>query len=205
VDPQLEIIAIAVAGAALAGFGLLLTWYRRDRKSEHKKRWPFIATGVTILVLAVTGVALTFLFNANTRNTSISAEPSKGPINPGVPTRLSESQYREKVSAACSQAKEKTRRIDESKPQESPFGAQIEIEQWEVGQIEALQPPDELENPHESLVSVWRQRIRLLKSTDKRLPQLSDKDLEAELAAADRLAEQMTRSFDLLGVPECTL
>ena len=181
-DPQLEIIAIAVVGAALAGLGLLLSWYRREeRKDEHKNKWPFIAAGISILVLAVTGVTLTFLFGADTKNTSISVEPSTGATSSGVPTRLSEAQYREKVSAACFRAKEKARRIDESRPQDSPFGAQIEIEQQELGQIESLQPPDKLKSAHDSMVSVWRHRISLLESTNKRLPQLNDKDLRSRV------------------------
>ena len=184
-DPQLEIIAITIVGAALAGLGLLLSWYRREeRKDEHENKWPFIAAGISILVLAVTGVTLTFLFGADTKNTSISVEPSTSATSSGVPTRLSEAQYREKVGAACFRAKEKARQIDESRPKIHHLAPKLRSSS-RVGQIESLQPPDKLKSAHDSMVSVWRHRISLLESTNKRLPQLNDKDLEAELAAAD--------------------
>jgi hypothetical protein len=206
VDPQLIIIAIVVLSAAIAGLGLLLSWYRREgRKDEHKSKWPFIAAGTSILVLAVTGVALTFLFGADTKNTSASPELSTGAISSSVPTRLSEAQYRDKVSAACSEAKERAKQVNKSKPQETPFGAQIEIEQREIGQIEALQPPDKLKSAHESMVSVWRHRISLLESINHRLPELNHNERAAELAAVDRLAKQMTESFKLIGVSKCIM
>jgi hypothetical protein len=206
VDPQRVIIAIVVVSAAIAGLGSLLSWYRRgERKDEHRSKWPFIVASISILVLAVTGVTPPFLFGADTKNTPASPELSTGAISSGVPTRLSEAQYREKVSAVCSEAKERARRIDKSRPQETPFGAQIEIEQQEVSQIGSLQPPDRLKSAHESMVSVWWRRISLLESINDRLPQLNHDERAAELAAVDRLAKQMTESFELLGVSECIM
>ena len=146
-DPKLVSIAIAVVSGALAGLGLLVSWYRREeRNDEHKSTWPFLAAGISILVLAVTGVTLTFVFGAYTKNTSISTEPSTGAKGSDVPTRLSAAQYREKVSAACSDAKVKATRIEKSSPQETALGAAIKIEQEELAQIESLQPPDKLKS-----------------------------------------------------------
>jgi hypothetical protein len=185
---------------------LLVSRYRREeRKDEHMSKWPFLAVGISILVLAVTGVTLTFVLGADTKNTSISAEPSTAAKSSDGPTRLSEAKYRKMVSAVCSDAKVKATRIEKSSPQETVLGATIEIEQEELAQIESLQPPDKLKSAHESMVSVWRRRISLLESTYRRLPHLNDNDLQAELAAADRLAKQMTESFKLLGVPECIM
>jgi len=205
VDPNIVRIATATVSAALAGLGLLVIWYRREeRKDEHKSNRPFFAAD-SIVMLAVAGLALTFALSACAKNNTTSARPSTGAQSSSLPTRLSEAQYREKVTAACADAKAKARRIEQSSPQETVLGAAIKIEHEEVAQIKSLHPPDKLTSEHERMVSVWQRRIGLLESTYHRLPRLDDNDLQTELAAADRLAEQMMQSFKSLGVPECIM
>jgi hypothetical protein len=193
VDAQVISVATAVVSAAVGALGLLLTWYRREeRKEEGKSHWFFIAAGVAIVVLAAVGVTFTFVLGTDVESSDASV-------------RLTESQYKGQVTAACSDAKEKARRLEEVQPQETVFGSAIKIEQDEVGQIRELQPPDKLQGIHDDMVSVWARRISLLESTYHRLPKLSDNELRAELATADRLAEQLTELFKSLGVPECIM
>lgn len=197
-DVQTISVATAVVSAAIAALGLLLSWYRREGdKGERKSHWPFIAACAGIIVLTVLGVTLTFMLGADTKS-------SVDTGSPGVSSPLTEVQYKGQLGAVCSDAKEKARRIEELHAQATVLGAAIQIEQDEEGQIRKLQPPDKLKSIHDDMVSVWQRRISLLESIYHRRPQLNEHELATELATADRLAEQLTDSFNSLGVPECS-
>jgi hypothetical protein len=197
VDTQTISVATGIVGAAISALTLLLNWYRRKR-DRKKSRWLFIITCVGIFALAAAGVAVTFILGSDTKS-SVDAGGSDASI------QLTEIQYKAQLGVVCSDAKEKARRIQELRPQETVLGSVIEIEQDEEAQVARLRPPDKLKSTHADMLSVWQRRISLLESVYHRLPQLSDSELAAQLATADRLAVQLAGSFKSLDVPECII
>ena len=193
-DAQGISIATAVVSAAVAALGLLLTSYRREgRKEDPRSRWLYIAAGAGIATLAAIGVTATFMLGTN------------GETSAAAPMQLTEAQYKGQVSAACLDSREKSRRLDELQALKTLLGATIKVEQDEANQIKQQHPPDQLKSIHDEIVFVLERRVRLMESTYQHLSQLSDKDLEAELAAVDRLAEQHEKLVRSLGLPECVI
>jgi hypothetical protein len=204
VDAQVISVATAVASAAVAALGLLLSWYRREaskeeRREERRSRWFFIAAAVGIVGLAAVGVGFTFVLGASPKSSVAGISTSI------APSKLTEAQYRGKVGPVCTEAKEKGRRLEEVKALETIIGSEVKIEQEAVEKIDSFQPPDKLKSAHDDMVSVWKRRVSVLDSIYHRLSQLSDRELDAELAVADRLAEELAKLFKSLGVPECIL
>ncbi|MDQ3930398.1 MAG: hypothetical protein M3328_14795 [Chloroflexota bacterium] len=201
-DAQVVGVATAVFSAAVAALGLLLTWYRREDRKEDgkvssKNRWLFVGAGAGIAVLAAAGIVFTFLLGSK-ENSRASTESTRA-------IQLTEAQYRRQVSAVCSEGKEKALRIQQSGRIEDSLGPEVSIEQDEVRQIKALQPPDTLKSAHEDLIPLWERRISLLDSAYNRASQLTLDELMTELAAPDRLGERMNKLFKSLGVPECIM
>jgi hypothetical protein len=197
VDTQTISVATGIVGVAIPAFALLLNWYRRKRDKE-KFRWFFIIACAGIFALTATGVTVTFILGSG-------AKSPVDTVGSNASAQLTEVQYAGRLGVICSDAKEKARRIQELRPQATVLGSVIEIEHDEEDQLARLQPPDKLKNAHADMLSVWRRRISLLESVYHRLPQLSDSELAAQLATADRLAAQLTESFKSLGVPECII
>lgn len=203
VDRQAVIVVVGVATITIVALGLLLTWYRyseraRKRRSVRSSLHIAVAAGAGIVAVAVGGILLTLrLHGVNEGSVTEQSRSTK--------TELTAGQYQAQLSQICLDGKEEARRVVELKAQATRFGVAIKIEQDEVNQVKALAPPDQLSEVHEKMIAVWERRVGLLESTYQRLAQLKDNELESELAAADRLAEELARDFKSLGVPECVM
>ena len=232
---QVISVAAGVVSVAIAALGLLLTWYRREASTEaaadaaadppgsagkareevpesnhgwlqqrtrdRRRTRIFVSFAVGVAVLTAAGVLFTFRLGEPGKSTAPSVSPSAAPAQPTV------AQYTGQLGQVCSAAKEKARRIEESKPTDTVLGALLNIEQDEVDQAGRLAPPAGLKSAHDDLLALWQRRISLLESVYRRLPQINDNDneLRSSLAAADKMAGELGKLFTSLGVPECVM
>lgn len=193
-DAQVISIATAVVSAAVAALGLLLSSYRRDDgKQTPRSKWLYLGAGAGIVVLAGIGVSATFILGAE--NAASDDEPAP----------LTEAQYKGQMSAACLEAREKSRRLDELQALKTLLGATIKVDQDEATEIKQLRPPESLRAVHDEIIFILERRVRLMEAIYQRLDHISEKDLERELAAVDRLAERHEALVRPLGVPECII
>ena len=231
---QVISVAAGVVSVAIAALGLLLTWYRREASTEaaadaadppgsagkareevpesnhgwlqqrtrdRRRTRIFVSFAVGVAVLTAAGVLFTFRLGEPGTSTASPVSPS------AAPTQLTVAQYTGQLGQVCSAAKEKARRIEESKPTDTVLGALLNIEQDEVDQVRRLAPPAGLKSAHDDLLALWQRRISLLESVYRRLPQINDNDneLRSSLAAADKMAGELGKLFTSLGVPECVM
>jgi hypothetical protein len=204
-DPQNIGIAAGVASAAVAALALLLVWYRREGKegeegeeerkgrprwAQRARTWVFAAVAVGVIALSAGGVVFTF---------------KPGTPGQAVSAGLTAVQYRSRIGQICSAASEKAQRVEESKPMKTVLGLEIEIEKDEVDAIKPLVPPNNLRTTNADMIAIWDRRTNFLESIYSRLAQLSDTVLESQLREADQMNAELTKIFQSLGVPECSM
>jgi hypothetical protein len=201
-DPQNIGIAAGVASTAVAAIALLLAWYRREGKEEEAERkdrprwalrartWVFATVAVGIIALSTGGVVFTF---------------KAGTPGQGVSAGLTAVQYSSRLGQICSAASEKALRVEESKPMNTVLGLEIEIEKDEVDAIRPLVPPNNLRTTNANMIAIWDRRIDFLESIYSRVAQLSDTVLKSQLREADQMNTELTKIFQSLGVPECSM
>jgi len=206
-DTQAIGVAAGIISVAVAALGLLLTWYRREEKEEHKsgykqgqralpKRmriWLSVVAAVGIIALTAGGVIFTF---------KAGMTHSK---DYGIPASLTATQYRDRLGQICSDAKSKAGQIEATSPRKTVLGLEVTNEQDEVGLVRRLVPPTELKTTHVNMIALWGRRISLLSSIYIRRAQLSIHDQLSALAQTDQLAAELAKIFRFLHVPECVM
>ena len=206
-DTQAIGVAAGIISVAVAALGLLLTWYRREEKDEHKngykrgqralsKRmriWLSVVAAVGIITLTVGGVI--FTFKAGTTRSKVY----------GIQPRLTATQYRDRLGQICSDAKSKAAQIEATNPTKTVFGLEVTNEQDEVRLLRRLAPPTELTTTHTNMIALWARRISLLSSIYTGRAQLSIHDQLSAFAQADQLGAELDKIFRLLRTPECVM
>jgi|SRR3954451_1563251 hypothetical protein len=202
-----------VISTAIAALGLLLAWYRHDERKgksgggyardRQKARARIrlriaVIAGIGVVSLAAVGVLFTVRSDRSGQSSSSVGAQRSGAM-------LTRRQYQDRVSQLCLDAQEKARRLEELNAQETLFGPAIKVEEDEVDGIKALVPPREFRSTHNEMIAVWDRRVSLLEATYRRLAQLTDDELAAQLAITDAMAEELARSFRSLGIPECVM
>jgi len=205
-DTQAIGVAAGIVSVAVAALGLLLTWYRREEKQEHKSGYRrdqralskrmrvqlSVAAAVGIIALTFGGVI--FTFKAGTTGKVYS-----------VPSPLTATQYRDRLGRICSDAYRKAGQIDATGPRKTVFGLEVTNEQDEVGLVRRLIPPTELKTTHANMIALWDRRISLLSSIYTRWAQLSIDEQLSGIAKAEQLVAELAKIFRLLRVPECVM
>jgi hypothetical protein len=211
-DVQVISVAAGLLCVAVAAFGLLITWNRREENKQSKGRPQgarrmadksvLVSAGVGIGVFALVGVGFTFWLGVRNQERSPSNEPLPSESSP-IP--LSVEQYRSQLSQSCTEAKEQAKRIEETTPTKTVLGVEIKIEQDQLSVAKSLRPPPQFKAVHEDMIAVSARRISVLQSIYARLDELTDDELESALQEADQLANQLAVFYTSLGVPECKI
>ncbi len=207
---QVISIAAGVVGTAVAALGLVLAWYRHDQRKDNRRGRAgqvrqqarartrlrmAVAASVVIVVLAAVGILAAFRLNV----------PGDDAGTSGRENPLSRSQYQSQVSRICLEGKEEARRLEDLEAQETLLGPAIEIEAAEVRQIRGLIPPRDLRRTHDEMLAVWERRVSLLESLYRRQDELAAEEFTTQIITTDELAEDLTRYFESLQVPECVI
>ena len=203
-DSQTISVIIGVIGAAIAALGLLLTWYRIDRSETpasaeeaplgpwyrriKTRRGMALTVATVVAVLTVVGVVVAIL------------SPPAPP--PGQAAPIMEAQYRSELTRACLDADDEAQRIIDIEPENTAFGANVNVERHLVDRLRRLVPPKLLRATHDDLIGTWDRRVAMLDSVYKKLGR-PDADVETDLATAAELAAKITELTTSAGVPEC--
>jgi len=213
-DTQTISVAAAVIGVGVAALGLLLTWYRREEKEEHKgsngiashllsKRMRtrvFLALAVGVVAIALGGVLFTFEVGRNGQGASGQDKKTSG-----TSSLLTATQYRSKLGQICSNTYRKAEEIVQTHPIRTAIGPEIIIEQDAIAAIRPLVPPKALAARNTEMIAVWKREISLLSSIYSRLNNLSGSELRSEIRVSNQLTSELNKIFRSLKVQECVI
>jgi hypothetical protein len=146
---------------------------------------------LAIAASVATGVVTVTILTAGGSGSSESTEGA----------RLSPSDYRTELKATCAAADTKLAERREINQDALPLVDLVAVLAEQLKEVDALRAPEELAATHTALTAAARDRIALL---EKALADDATKDqVTALLGQADVAAEQMSKAYDALGVPEC--